>query len=233
MKGLFNCFNVNVIATGSSGNCTIIDNALALDMGIPFKKVSAYSAFLQVVFISHRHGDHFNESTVKTLSMLRPTLRFCAGEFLAKKLLACGVDRRNIDVLRIGKRYDYGIFAVEPVELHHNVDCYGLKIYKPSGVKALYAVDTGSLDGVDAKGFDLYLVEANHREAELEERAAEKLEAGAFSYESAAAVNHLSWEKASAWLGENMDINGLWIPMHGHDGGNDDGRKTDVYTENH
>lgn len=209
-------FDVNIIATGSTGNCTILDNALALDMGVPFKSVAPVYRGLQVVFVSHGHGDHFNKSTIKALAALRPTLRFCAGAFLARNLLAAEVDRHNIDVLQIGRKYDYGTLAVEPVQLHHNVCCFGLKIYTRDGRKCLYAVDTGTLDGVEAKGFDLYLVEANHSEMELEQRAAEKLEAGEFSYESHAALNHLSFEKASEWMAENMGNNGLWIPMHTH-----------------
>lgn len=209
-------FDVNIIATGSTGNCTILDNTLALDMGVPFKSVAKYYRNLQVVFVSHAHSDHFSKSTIKALAALRPTLRFCAGAFLARNLLAAEVDRRNIDVLQIGRKYNYGAFSVEPVQLHHNVDCFGLKIYTRDGRKCLYAVDTGSLDGVEAKGFDLYLVEANHSEMELEQRAAEKLEAGVFSYEAAAALNHLSFEKASEWMNENMGNNGLWIPMHTH-----------------
>ena len=221
MKGLFNGFNVDVISTGSHGNCTVLDNVLALDMGIPFNQISAYVPFLQVVFISHEHGDHFKASTIKNLAYKRPQLRFCSGKFMATKLLAAGVDRRNIDVLKIGKRYNYGLFAVEPVQLHHNVDCYGLKIYKPNEMKAIYAVDTGSMDGIEAKGFGLFLVEANHSEAEIEERATKKLENGEFSYEAEAALNHLSFEKASEWLRDNMDSHSLWIPMHMHNGRRD------------
>ena len=218
MSGTINGFDVNILATGSGGNCTILDGALALDMGIPFKQIVKYLPQLHVVFISHEHGDHFKASTVHALADWRPTLRFCCGEFLAVKLLAANVDRRCIDVLKPGKRYNYGPFSVDPVELHHNVPCYGLKIYKATGQKALYAVDTGSMNGVEAKDFDLYLVEANHTQAEIEERAAAKLDNGDFAYETAAAQNHLSFEQAHEWLCENMGPKSIWLPMHGHNG---------------
>lgn len=46
--------NYNIIATGSSGNCIIIDNVISFDMGIPFNKVIPYYKKLKLVFISHR-----------------------------------------------------------------------------------------------------------------------------------------------------------------------------------
>lgn len=46
--------NYNIVATGSSGNFIIIDDFIALDMGVPFKKVLPYYKKLKLVFISHR-----------------------------------------------------------------------------------------------------------------------------------------------------------------------------------
>ena len=230
-----NGFDVNVIATGSTGNCTILDSFLALDMGVPFISVRRYMRDLRLVFISHEHGDHLNPSTVRMLAKARPTLRFCVGPFLVDRLIAAGVDRRNIDVMEEGKLYAYGPITLEAVKLRHNVDCFGLKVYTKQGRKCLYAVDTGTMEGITAKGFDLYLLEANHRQAELEERAREKMEAGLYAYELAAAQNHLSYEQAMDWLAENMGPNSLWLPMHGHvkRGGEDSGGKANVYPENH
>lgn len=215
MSGL-NGFDVNVIATGSTGNCTILDGAIALDMGVPFKAVRPFIRDLRLVFIGHEHGDHLNVKTVRALAKARPTLRFCAGPFLVDKLIGAGVDKRSIDPLETGKRYSYGAVALEAVKLHHNVDCYGLKIYTADGRKCLYAVDTGDMDGITAKGFDLYLLEANHVQAELEERAQEKLINFEYAYELKAAQNHLSYEQAVDWLAGQMEPRSLWIPMHGH-----------------
>lgn len=204
-----------VVQTGSTGNCVILDDVLALDMGISFKKVLPYMRALQLVFVSHEHGDHFKESTIKSLARNRPMLRFCGGKHLVPKFLAAGVSPRNIDILEFGKKYDYGLFQIEPIELFHDVPNYGLRIFK-DGQKAVYIVDTGHLEGVKAKGYDLYLLEANHTTAEIEERAAEKMDAGLYAYEIRAAENHLSFEQSVDWLAENMDSRGIWVPLHKH-----------------
>lgn len=204
-----------IVQTGSTGNCTILEDVLALDMGVAFRKVAPCMRELQLVFVSHEHGDHFKESTIRNLARSRPLLRFCGGEFLAQKFLDAGVSPRNIDILEAGTVYDYGLFQVEPIELHHDVPNYGLRVFM-KGQKAVYIVDTGHLEDVEAKGYDLYLVEANHTTAEIEERVAEKRAAGEFCYEIRAAENHLSFEQAMDWLAENMDSRGIWIPMHQH-----------------
>lgn len=59
--------NYNILASGSLGNCTIINDFIAIDMGIPFAKIKPYYKKLKVVFITHQHSDHINKSTVKEL----------------------------------------------------------------------------------------------------------------------------------------------------------------------
>ena len=204
-----------IVQTGSMGNCTVLEDVLALDMGVAFKKVAPYMRGLQLVFVSHEHGDHFKESTIRNLARSRPLLRFCGGEFLVQKFLDAGVSARNIDILEAGTTYDYGAFQVEPIALAHDVPNYGLRVFM-KGQKAVYIVDTGHLEGVEAKGYNLYLVEANHTTAEIEERAEEKRAAGEYCYEIRAAENHLSYEQTIDWLTENMDARGIWIPMHRH-----------------
>lgn len=216
--------NVKVIQSGSDGNCTVVEYAVALDMGVPFYKISPFSKLLKVVFIGHEHGDHFKTTTIKNLAQMRPMLRFCCGEFLVPKLLFAGVRMRNIDIMHPGKVLDYGDFKIEPIELYHDVPTYGCKLYF-GDKKLCYIVDTGSLEGIEAKGFDYYLVEANHMTADIEERANEKISVGEYAYEIRAAENHLSYEQTMDWLTEQMGTNSLWIPMHRHvtRGGGDNG----------
>ena len=204
-----------VLATGSSGNCLILINILALDMGVSVKTVTPYIRRLQLVFCGHEHGDHFKASTVRRLAKERPTLRFCGGPWMAQKFLGAGVLGRNIDVLYAGRMYDYGAFQIEPVQLHHDVPNYGLKIYM-GGEKIFYAVDTGYIDDVEAKDFTLYAIEANHLTADIEARTAEKLEKGEFAYEFRAAATHLSYEQAMDWLYQNMGPKSRYILLHGH-----------------
>lgn len=100
----------NIINSGSDGNAIIINDEILLDCGVPFKKLEPYYKKLKLVFISHQHRDHLLESTVKKLAFERPSLRFCVGEFLKDKLIECGVNESNIDILRMMTRIDYRRF---------------------------------------------------------------------------------------------------------------------------
>lgn len=206
----------NVLKTGSSGNCLILNNILALDMGASVKTVASYVKTLRLVFCGHVHSDHIKLSTIRKLAQDRPTLRFCGGEWMVEKFLSAGISPRNIDVLEVGKTYNYGAFQIEPVPLHHDVPNFGLKIYM-GGEKIFYAVDTGYIDDVEAKDFTLYAIEANHLTADIEARAAEKLAKGEFAYEYRASATHLSYEQAMDWLYQNMGPKSRYVLLHGHE----------------
>lgn len=210
-----NDVSINVLQSGSSGNCLILDDVIALDIGVSIKKITPYIRGLQLVFVGHVHGDHFKESTIRALAYQRPKLRFCGGAWMTQRFIDAGVSKRNIDVLEDGKQYDYGAFRIEPVPLFHNAPNYGLKIYINSK-KAIYIVDTGSVAGIEAKDFDYFLLESNHTQEEIDARIASKLAAGEYPYEIEACRNHLSQEQALDWLAENVGPNSKYVFLHRH-----------------
>lgn len=133
-------------------------------------------------------------------------------------LLVAGVDKRRIDVFDpdIPAFEMYGdLCSIRPERLTHNVPNCGYHILS-NGKRLFYATDTGTLDGIEARGYDLYMVEANHTRAELEARMDAKRAAGEFSYEWAAAQNHLSREQAEDWLYQQMGTNSQYVFLHQH-----------------
>ena len=209
----------NIIASGSSGNATVINEHILIDCGVSLKALKPYIRDLNLVLLTHEHGDHFRPSTVRELHRQRPTLRFGCCEWMVKHLLDAGVKPVVIDVydeIQDDTCYIYRPdFSVRPVRLTHNVpNCGYVIVY--GGDTLLYATDTGSMDGITEPGLDLYLIEGNHSEAEIEAAIAEKEAAGEFCYEAAAAQNHLSKEKALEWLSRNMGQNSKFVFMHQH-----------------
>lgn len=207
-----------ILATGSDGNCVIINDTLMIDCGVPYKTVEPYLGKIQLVLLTHLHGDHFNPATIKRMAYDKPSLRFGCCEWMVHALIAAQVRPQQIDVFDIDKWGQYNgtkKLILSPVKLTHNTDNCGWKVFH-DGESLFYATDTGTLDGIFAPGYDLYMVEANHTRAELEARLAEKEAAGEYAYERRAAENHLSYEQAVEWLSANMGPNSLWVPMHGH-----------------
>lgn len=206
----------NIISTGSKGNAVVINDQILIDCGVPYKLLKPYVKSLKLVLLTHIHSDHFKPSTARALHQERPTLRFGCCDWMVRPLLEAGVDKRVIDVFSPGDTYCYFyVCAVTPEPLTHNVPNCGYHILA-GRERLFYATDTGTLDGIDAKDYDLYLIEANHTRAELEARMAEKLEKGEFSYEAAAATNHLSREQAEDWIYQNIGPNGRYVFLHQH-----------------
>ncbi len=48
--------NYEVISSGSDGNCLIIDNTIAIDMGVPFKKIRNCYKNIKLVLLTHIHS---------------------------------------------------------------------------------------------------------------------------------------------------------------------------------
>ena len=111
----------NIIATGSAGNAIVLNNNILIDCGVSFKALKEVYKELVLVLLTHIHSDHFSKTTIRKLAEERPTLRFACCEWLVSELIACGVSKRNIDVLEIGKLYNYGLFQISPIKLYHDV----------------------------------------------------------------------------------------------------------------
>lgn len=205
----------NVISTGSVGNAVVINDIILIDCGVPFKALASVRKALKIVLLTHCHQDHLNPSTVKRLALERPTLRFACCEWLVQKLVACGVQKKNIDVLKIGAVHDYKLFQIVPIQLYHNVPNCGYRVFM-GGEKAIYATDTGSMEGIEAKGYDLYLIEANYTDEEMAERIKSKQEQGIYAYEIEAVNNHLSKAKCDDFIYSNIRQNGKYVYLHQH-----------------
>lgn len=207
--------NYKIISSCSTGNATIIRDIILIDCGVTFRKLEKYYKKLKIVLLTHIHSDHFKKETIRKLAQERPTLRFACCEWLLKPLLDCGVERKNIDVLQIGTRYDYKLFKIVPIKLYHDVQQCGYRVLFDN-YKVIYMTDTRTVEGIVAKNYDLYLVEGNYEEEELEQRIKQKQEEGLYYYESRVRNTHLSKGQATDFLLNNMGENSEYVFMHEH-----------------
>lgn len=203
-----------VIQSGSSGNCTVLNNAIAIDLGISWKALKEFQETIKLVLLTHIHSDHFNITTIKKLHKERPTVKFVCLKHLVEPLSkAVGID--SIYVLEANKLYDLGICKVAAFPLKHDVPNNGWRIMIGKE-KAIYATDTCNLYGITAKNYDLYLIEANYDLPDVLNKINEKRRNGEYVYEVRAINNHLSIQQAHDFIDSNMGPNGIWEPMHKH-----------------
>ena len=209
----------DVIATGSQGNAVLLGGEILIDCGVPYKKIAHVVQHLRLVLLTHRHSDHFSPATVKRLHRERPGLRFGCCDWMVPYLLSAGVSPTVIDIYSplfgCVYQYDRCRILISAFTLCHDVENCGYMITR-NGKRILYATDTANLDNVTAKGFDLYLIEANHTEDELAERVRRKLDAGEYVYEFRVEQTHLSRESADAWIAMNAGPNSRVKYLHQH-----------------
>ena len=207
----------NVLSTGSSGNCIIVNDYLMLDCGLSYKKIKPYLKNIRVIFIGHIHSDHFNKTTIKQIAFEKPNIKFIVGHYLAVDLLLCGVSKKNIIVLDIKKWYNIGIFKVKLDYLLHDVPNDCIHIEFKDGTKMLYATDTTTIDHIEAKDYDYYFIEANYEtDEELDEKIRIAKEKGEFTHLERVKKTHLSQLQALNWLDKNKKENSNIIFIHQH-----------------
>lgn len=199
----------NVLSSGSSGNCVIYHNSIAVDMGLPYSKIKPYQNNLQIVLLTHCHRDHFNISTIKKLAFERPTLRFACGAFLAELLQGI----KNVDIIEPGKIYDYTHFKISPVVLYHDCPNFGYRIFK-NDTKIIHCTDTAHLEGITAKNYDLYAIESNYNEDTIFETIERKKAKGEFAYQTGAINSHLSEQQARDFIFKNRGQQSQVVRLH-------------------
>jgi len=205
-----------ILGTGSSGNCVILDNIM-LDCGLPYKQVKQYLKDIKLIFISHKHSDHLNKSTIKKIAYNHPTIKFLVAFYLVDLLLELGVEKKNILTIDLEKWYNIGIANVKFEPLFHDVPNVALKVQK-GDEKVIYIVDTNSVEHIEAKDYNLYMIEANYiDEEELENRIKKDYEDGlTYSHYERVQKTHLSQLKAYNWLQKNMSKESEFVFLHAH-----------------
>ena len=199
-----------VISSGSDGNAVIYNNAIMVDCGVSLKALQEVKRSLKIVLLTHKHSDHLKIRTLQRLQAERPTLRVACGNFLLEELPCI----KNIDVLQVGKIYDYGAFKVSPVKLYHDVPNVGWRIFLNNGQKIFHATDTVHLEGITAKGYDLYAIEHNYCEEYIQEAIEEARANGEYTHAYGNINTHLSIQQARAFIEKNRKESSEVLELH-------------------
>lgn len=198
-----------VIASGSSGNAVLYFDKVLVDCGVPFASVKPFLNQIQIILLSHGHGDHLNINTLRAIQAERPGVRIGCGIHMVKYL--AGI--RNIDVYHTGELYDYVAFQISPYKLYHDIENYGYRIFS-DGKKVFHATDTYTLEGLTAKNYDLYAIEHNYDADTINESIAAKQAAGEYAYQKGVINSHLSEQQARDFIFKNAGPESKVLRLH-------------------
>ena len=200
---------VNVLASGSMGNAILYHNSILVDIGVPYSCLKPYVKDIQIVLLTHAHGDHINTKTLKRLQFERPSLRIGCCEWMLPHLK----EYNNVDVYEIGKLYDYGSFRVSPFKLYHDTENCGFRLFKDDK-KIFHATDTKTLEGISAKDYSIYAIEANYSEPIAEQMIQQAREKGEFTHIIGSINSHLSEEQCNDFYYRNKSDHSKLIRLH-------------------
>jgi len=187
-----------IISSGSHGNAVLLHDSILFDIGVPFSMIKPYMYQIQVVLISHVHSDHININTLRKLQFERPSLRIIVGVHMLELLEGF----KNIDIFDVGKLYDYGEFQISAVKLYHDVPCFGWRVFKGDH-KTFFATDTYTLEGITAKGYNLFLIEHNYNEDTINQSIEAAQARGEYSHQRGSFNSHLSEQQARDFIFKN------------------------------
>lgn len=200
-----------VIESGSMGNAVLYFGCILVDCGVPFASIEPYLNDIQIVLLTHEHGDHFNPATVKRLADNRPTLRLGCGEWMLKHL--DGFNLGRLDIFECGQIYDYGLYEISPFKLFHDVPNFGYRIWK-GDKRIFHATDSGHLEGITAPGYDLYCIESNYNEETIDAEIQAIEARGEYAYMKGVMNSHLSEQQADDFIYRNRADHSQILRLH-------------------
>lgn len=211
--------NYNIIGSSSKGNCIVVEDILMLDCGVTYTKIKKYLSKVKLIFISHSHQDHLLLSTIKKITYNFPTIKFiCGSRDVVFKLNDCGVNKKNIYFMEANKWFSLGIIDFRLERVTHDVENYCIKVkFNKIDKKMMYIVDTSNVDDIEAKNYDLYLVENNYQEKLLQEHIDNCEDENMLYYLNRVPKTHLSSGQANSFLIENMGDNSVYEYIHQSD----------------
>lgn len=101
------------------------------------------------------------------------------------------------------------------MKLYHDVLNFGFRIMYDD-FKTIYITDTKTVEGIKAKDYNLYFIEGNYDEDEIQQRIKNKEEQGLFVNEYRTMNTHLSIQQATDFLLKNMGDKSSYEFIHQH-----------------
>lgn len=172
MYNIFIVLSITPIASGSKGNCILLQSDTAnilVDIGIPLfyveeclKKLGVAPGAVDAVFVTHEHTDHI--SGVQAFALKYDTPVYTHGEAAGQVIRKLA----RISARKIAEFYDNDFFlkdiTVSPFRVSHDVYCTGYS-FTGAGEKISLLTDAGVVPDALLKRIadsDVVLIEANH-----------------------------------------------------------------------
>lgn len=212
--------DINIVATGSTGNFNVINNKIIIDMGVNRKMFKPYMANAELIMISHRHGDHISLPIVRMIYREFPGLlrRLYVNQNTwelindADPKIAKEITHRLEPRGTFHVKLSDGEYSISTFPLVHDVENQGFIITTPRGNSIIHATDTETMKFAPSGTFDYLLVEGNWDEETLINKllSTDKSE----SFRASRNLRHLSVQALCRFVAEHSHDNSVVHQLH-------------------
>ncbi len=230
---------VNIISSSSKGNCTIINNDIMIDIGVPYTSIEQYVMKLKYILITHIHCDHINLRTLKKVLETNPFIKIFTNDTVmlhikGKPSFKNFGSLNFIDTLMNDKYYCVRIPG------KHSTEVSGFAITSKAQypmVNMCYMTDSWDMSKLEMSylEYDIAMIEGNHCEHYTKIAVDDilnsigKMENLSISKELNGQLirlqnsgQHATQQHANQLLHKILKKDGVWIHMH---------RSNDYYRE--
>ena len=198
--------NYEIIASGSDGNCVILDDNIMIDCGIKAKDFAKVDiSKIKYVFITHSHSDHIKKSNIKKL--LSRTIYVNKDTFdKYSDILCLG---KKVVILDVNEVYKIGRFNMIPFEVYHDVQCHGFFFFFQE-ISILYSTDLAFSKDLPNLTYDYIFLEANYDVYKIIKASENK------KYKNRVKANfrHLSKQDSLKYVACHLKKDGKYEPLH-------------------
>lgn len=205
--------NSVILGSSSKGNAILYNNVL-VDCGVAFSKLKHYVNEIDYVLLTHIHKDHFNKPSLIELAIAKPEIRFICCDWLENELRKIGIT--NITVVELNSVLELQFspkILVSPFMLYHDVKNCGWRIMFGK-YKVFHATDTNTLEGIEAKSYDAYFIEANHSLEQINKEIEEANLNEEYTYKIGSKNSHLAIEYVIEFLLKNAKLDSIIKFLH-------------------
>lgn len=203
-----------IISSSSKGNAVLyFDDEILIDVGLPYNKLKKHISKVKYILLTHSHGDHFKDNAISMICKHRPDITWIIPTYLQDLFKPLKLIHTKYVNIEIDKKYRIEDYIIQPIKAIHDVPNVGYKIFK-NKKKMLHITDTGSIDHIVAKDYDLYAIEYNHDEFEILYEIELKRREGIFAHELRSKDTHLSFQQANDWIEKMIGPNSEVIMLH-------------------
>lgn len=183
---------MKILASGSAGNCYMLDDNLMIECGLPLKKIKRLNGFVlpKACVGTHEHFDHFKY--FKEFLDNGINVYASAGTWASKGIS----EHHRAFTIRAGYEYEICDWTVSPLEAEHNANEPLAFLFEKGSDRILFATDTACLHDEPTGLTEIY-IEANYSEALLEQNIATGLVP---AERTEAVLGHMSFEYCMDYL---------------------------------